>query len=250
MVSIIRTIIIDDEIEPIDHLARLLQTYDWIQIEKKITDTEEAFNSILDSKPSLLFLDIQMPGMTGFELVYKLWKYNIKPDIIFVTAFNQYAIQAIRMAALDYLIKPVIPEELEQALLKLKEKRTEATYDEKIRNLIKETVNSQRLKISTTGGFTMVNPKDIIHIQADWNYAEIFYNKEKSDLVTINIGSLEKILPTGSFFRISRSEIINTTYLTKVSRKKRLAFLNKDGIEYTFKIPLLRIRALERFLEK
>jgi two-component system, LytTR family, response regulator len=250
MGTIIRAIIVDDEIEPIDHLARLLQNYEWISLERKITDPLEAFNVILDVKPSLLFLDIQMPVMTGFELVHKLWKYQIKPDIIFVTAFNQYAIQAIRMAALDYLIKPVIPEELEQAVLKLKDKRIEASYDEKIRNLIQETVNSQRIKISTTGGFTLVNPKDIIHIQADWNYAEFYYSKDKSELVTLNIGAIEKVLPNGSFFRINRSEIINTSYLTKVSRKKRLAYLNKEGIEYTFKIPLLRIRALEKFLEK
>jgi two-component system LytT family response regulator len=250
MGSNFRTIIVDDEIQSIDHLATLLLKYEWIQVEKNIIDINEAVNFILDIKPQLLFLDIQMPGMTGFELVNKLWKYQFKPDIIFVTAFNQYAIQAIRLAALDYLIKPVIPEELEQALLKLREKRSETSYDEKIGKLIQETVNSHRIKISTTGGFTLVNPKDIIHIQADWNYAELFYSKEKSDLVTINIGSLEKILPTANFFRISRSEIINTTYLTKVSRKKRLAFLNKDGMEYTFKIPLLRIRTLERFLEK
>ena len=183
----VRAIIVDDEAEQIEHLATLLQKFPWINMEEKITNPIEAVGTILKGKPELLFLDIQMPDITGFEQVNELWKYGYKPYIIFVTAFNQYEIQAIRMAALDYLIKPVIPEELEQAMLKLREKRSEVTYDEKIQKLIEDTVTTRKIKISTTGGFTLVNPKEIVHIQADWNYAELFYNKEKSDLVTINI---------------------------------------------------------------
>jgi len=250
MEQIIHTIIVDDKKQPINHLETLLDGYKWISLIDKINDPEIAVNIILEKRPELIFLDIQMPRMTGFELVNELWKNNFKPDIIFVTAYDHFAIQAIRCAALDYLIKPVIPEELQQALFKFNEKKRGENYDERIQDLLKQTVNGNRIKLSTTGGFTMVKTEDIIHVQADWNYAEIFYDKENSDLVTVNIGSFEKMLPERSFFRISRSVIINTSYLTKVSRKKRTAILNKDGVEYSFQVPLLRIRALESFLEQ
>jgi two-component system LytT family response regulator len=87
------------------------------------------------------------------------------------------------------------------------------------------------------------------NIRADWNYSELFFGGGKSELATMNIGSLEESLPKNDFFRISRSLIINVNYLTKVNRKKRLAVLVKDGQEYSFPIPLLNIRKLERFLE-
>ena len=91
----------------------------------------------------------------------------------------------------------------------------------------------------------MINPRDIIFIQADWNYSEIFLEKDKHELVTINLGNIEKLLPPGDFARINRSVIINLRYLKKVQRGKRLCTLIKDTDTFVFKIPLLRIRQLE-----
>jgi two-component system LytT family response regulator len=95
----------------------------------------------------------------------------------------------------------------------------------------------------------LLSPEEILYIQADWNYSEVFLSDKKSELVTINIGKLEEMLPGNIFYRISRSVIINIKYLVRVNRKKRLALLEKEGKEYTFNIPLLNIRKIENFIE-
>jgi two-component system, LytTR family, response regulator len=245
----IRTIIVDDETNAIENLENLLSSYPDISIERKINDPADAIPMILELKPGLLFLDIQMPGKSGFEIIRDLSEMENQPAIIFVTAFDRYAIEAIRYAAFDYLVKPVNPEELKQAISRLETSIFRENLENRIKKLLDKTTQRQKIKLSTAGGFTIINPDDIIYILADWNYAEIFFDQEKSEMVTTNLGTLEQTLPASIFFRINRSVIINTSYLKKVSRKKRAAFLFKDGKEYSFKIPLLNIRKLERFLE-
>jgi len=247
---IFSTILIDDEIQAISNLERLLIFYPQIKIVDKFTDPVESVPIIIESNPDLVFIDIQMPGKDGFEIVNELTRAGCKPAIIFVTAFDNYAIEAIRYAAFDYLVKPVNPEELKHSIKRLQLENRERNRDEQIKKLLDRTLNKPKIKFSTTGGFTLVNPEEIIYIKADWNYAEIFFRSDKSEMVSINLGALQEILPKNNFFRISRSVIINVSFLIKVSRKKRLAFLIKDEVEYTFKIPLMNIRKLERFLER
>ncbi|MCX6246159.1 MAG: LytTR family DNA-binding domain-containing protein [Bacteroidetes bacterium] len=247
--SIITAILIDDEIQAIANLDGLLNEYPRIKVLDKITDPAASLMKIVELDPDLIFIDIQMPEKNGFEIVSELTGKGCTPAIIFVTGFDNYAINAIRAAAFDYLVKPVNPEELKQALDRLTGEKREKNRDDQVKLLLDRTINKSKIKLSTTGGFTLLDPDEIIYINADWNYAEIFTDVGKSELVTTNLGTLQEILPQNNFYRISRSVIINTSYLKKVSRKKRMAYLIKDGKEYTFKIPLLNIRKLEAFLE-
>jgi len=249
MVQIIKTIIVDDEPIAIANLVPLLDAHPEIKIIETITDANLAVNIILENNPDLLFLDIQMPEKTGFEIARELLQSGSTPAIIFATAFDNFAIEAIRHAAFDFLVKPIEPNELKQALLRFTDHPPKFSTEEQIRKLVERTITRPKIKISNVGGFTLINPPDIIYIKADWNYSELFFSLGKSELTTLNIGSIEEILPKKEFFRITRSIIINISYLTKVSRKKREATLVKDGREYKFPIPLLNIRKLERFLE-
>jgi len=249
MDNILRTVIIDDEEKAIINLESLLKNHSIIKVVARETNANKAIEVIENYKPGLVFLDIHMPGKSGFEVIDELCREGCKPEIIFVTAFDKYAIEAIRHAAFDYLLKPVKKHELASAIDRLFEKQLQQDRDQQIKRLLERAVNKGKLKFSTTGGFTLINPAEILYIQADWNYSEIYYEAEKLELITMNIGALEKLLPPQDFFRISRSVIINVAYLKKVTRTKRLAFLKKDEKEYSFKIPLLKIRALEKFLE-
>jgi two-component system LytT family response regulator len=96
----------------------------------------------------------------------------------------------------------------------------------------------------------MLAPEEILFIQADWNYSELFISETLSELVTINLGKLEEMLPKGVFFRINRSIIINMNYLIRVNRKKRSLILMKDGKEFSFKVPLLNIRKIENYIDE
>jgi len=247
--KVFKTILIDDEIQAMEELEKLLADHPFIQIVEKVGDPEQALAKITLHKPDLLFLDIRMPGKTGFEIASEILQGGLRPDIIFVTAYDQFAIRAIRHAAFDFLLKPVSREELEIALARFREKTEQTEKEKRYHALVEDTVNRPRVKLSTTGGFTLVRPEDIVYIEADWNYAEIHFEKEKSEMVTMNIGKVVEMLPKNDFFRISRSIVINLAYLTRVSRKKREALLIRDRVEYRFKIPLLNIRKLEQFLE-
>ncbi len=158
----IKAIIVDDEPGAIANLSLLLPAYPRIEVAATVTNALLAVDLIHEHQPDVVFLDIQMPEKTGFEIAKELLEAGNSP--------------------------------------------------------------------------------------ADWNYSELFFGVGKSELATMNIGSLEESLPKNDFFRISRSLIINVNYLTKVNRKKRLAQLIKDGQEYNFPIPLLNIHKLERFL--
>jgi two-component system LytT family response regulator len=244
----LRAIIIDDEESSINNLETLLKHFLQVQIIDKSTDPEKALGKILLQKPDLLFIDIQMPDKTGFEIVSEVYRSGLRPDVIFVTAYDKFAITAIRYAAFDYLLKPVNKEELKDALERLLAKTSESDKEEQIKMLIEKT-SRHKIKFSNAGGFILIKPEDIIYIEADWNYSEIYFSKDKKEVVTMNLGSVVELLPKEDFYRINRSVIINVNYLTRVIRKKLTAVLIKDGQEYIFKIPILKIRSLERFLE-
>lgn len=248
IIHFINSIIIDDEPGSIANLAALLKNHPEVKILRTVEDPSTAVDTILDVRPDLLFLDIQMPGMSGFEVARALADVGFLPPVIFVTAFDHFAIEAIRHSAFDFLVKPVSPEELAAALSRFREQRQETPIREKYRRLIERSLAPRRLKISTAGGFTLIDPDEIVYIQADWNYSEIFFGKGKSEVCTLNIGAVLELLPEGSFFRINRSLIIHTKYLKKVSRKKREALLTKGEEEFILPIPLLNIRKLEAFL--
>jgi len=245
-----KVLIIDDDPDAIENLKKLLIKYAEIRVAASITDPNFALESVKLHKPDLIFLDIQMPGKDGFEVLGEMLNENLQTEIIFVTAHDKFAIDAIRFSALDYLLKPVSPFDLQNALMRFMGKAKNQDSVTSIKALLEKTVlHANKLKFDTHTGFFMLSPEDIVYIQADWNYSEVFLSDIKSELVTMNIGKLEEMLPKHLFYRISRSVIINVSYLVRVNRKKRTAILQKDGKEYTFKIPLLNIRKIENFIE-
>ena len=106
----------------------------------------------------------------------------------------------------------------------------------------------KRIRLNTSGGFVLINYSDIIYIEADWNYSRVYVSREKCETVTMNLGAMEKLLPSNQFARISRSFIVNLQYLKQVKRLSRQCILIKDGNEFKFKIPVNRIRSLENLI--
>jgi two-component system LytT family response regulator len=242
--QIVNCIIADDEEASVREMQRLLRNHRQFNLLASCSNANKAIEIILQQKPDLVFLDIQMPGKTGFEIVEALQSTNVKPFIIFITAFDRFAIQAIKASAFDYLLKPIDPAELalslERFLAHFDKREKEISYTTLLQQAIKK-----KIRFNTTGGFILVDPQDIVYIQADWNYSEIHYSREKYELVAMNLGRVEEILPQGMFARINRSVIINLSFLEKVQRSKRLCYLRKEDVVYEFRIPLLKIRNLE-----
>ena len=243
------TFLVDDEPEVMADLRDKLKDFREVQVLGYCSKPQDATGEILRLQPDVVFLDIQMPAMNGFEVMESLDQSGFHPLVVFVTAFEKYAIEALHHTAFDYLLKPVDKSELARVIHKLHNTAANVDNQKMFKELIDKVNPKDRIKLATTGGFILLPAADILYIEADWNYADIYINDTTKHLVTINIGALEKMLPPAGFCRISRSIIINVNYLTRVNRIKRMAFLMKDGKEYTFKIPLLNIRKLEAKLE-
>ncbi len=201
--------------------------------------------------PDVIFLDIQMPKRSGFKVVSDLQQAGIFPDIIFVTGYDKFAIEAIRCSIFDFLVKPVEPDELRKTLNRLMVKKLGTNNKEIFQELVERTVyHANKLKFNTLNGFFFIPPEDILYIQAEGSYSTLYCNVKDPKMITMNIGKIEEILPGHLFLRINRSIIVNISYLSRIDRKKRIVILEKEKKEYFFKIPLLHIREIENRWEK
>lgn len=242
----LKAIIVDDEKNARFSLNYLINTYcdQKVKIVFMAESVKEALMAINDYKPDIVFLDIQMKGETGFDFLNQL--ENIDFAIIFTTAFNQYAIHAIKFSALDYLLKPIDITELQNAIDKvlLKTTQTKLQYQNYVKNNSMGDSDSMKLAISTTNGLEFITVKNIIYCKADKGYT-FFYLKNKDKLISSkNLKHFEEILIEHNFFRIHKSSLINLKEINKynkgeggsvtmsngdeldVSKRKKAAFLS------------------------
>lgn len=203
----IRTILIDDEPLATKELSVMLQKFPDIEIVDTASNSKEAIEKIQSLHPELIFLDINLPGKSGFELLEEL---DDAPYVIFVTAYDQFAIKAFEVNALDYILKPVNNDRLSEAI-------------EKIKNQIqnKKTLEKQKLsidkKIFIKDGEQchFVPLSGITHIESVGNYSKIFYSTKKP-LLHKSLNYLEEKLPGDYFFRANRQIIINVNYISNI----------------------------------
>ena len=246
--KIYKAILVDDETDAIDLLAELLKEYPEIEVVDTVNDTRKAYRAILENEPDLVFLDIRMPRETGLELSEKLKNLPFPPAVIFITAYDQFAISAIKQAALDYVLKPVDRKKLREAVARFKQTKRQAETDDRLEQLFSRFLHSPKIKFNTRTGFTMLNPAEIIYFQAEGNYSEIHTAKGEKEVVTTNLGNIEKALPGEIFYRISRTHIVNTNLILRVDRKNRSCELGVNGDIINLNIPKNKIRELEKRL--
>lgn len=235
----IKTILIDDNKDHLELLAKLLRKYPEIEIDSLINDPVVALENILETQPNVLFLDIQMPVKSGFDLMDEISVTNLYPDIIFVTSHNEYAIKAFEYAAFDYLVKPIDPERLDHAVQRILVKPAN-TVQENIKKL-QETYD--KLIFKSSDGYVLVRPEDIILVEADGNYSVISLENQNRITLSTSIGELEEMFDN-NFFRSHRSAILNLRKLYRVNSRKRECILQSNGRDYTCKISKERIPEL------
>lgn len=225
-------IIVDDEQDSITTLADLLSEYPDIRLAAAFTDPVEATAAIAASKPDILFLDIEMPVMDGFAVVTEIRRQEIFPVIIFVTAFNQYAIEAIRHAAFDFLVKPVSPVELRNCIDRCVSRKPQPDIRRQMDDLL-HSLRRPKLCFNTRTGSIFIDPDRIVYLEADGNYTDFILENQTCQTITQNISAIEPLLSRDDFQRISRSAIINRKYLTEINRKEKKCILVAGGKVYT-----------------
>ena len=229
---IMTAVIVDDESKNRASLKKLCEKYvPDLKIEG-LADSVATAKKIIDrTDPDLVFLDIRMPVEDGFEL---LKKYDDIPfDVIFTTAFDQYAIKAFKFSAIDYLLKPISIQELQEAVEKVRKKKgkTQEKSRTNISTLKENLVNGNfdKIALPTTEGFSFVKRDDIIRCEASGNYT-IFYLQNKTKyIITKTLKYYEEMLSEYSFFRVHKSHLINLTYVSKFLRGKQGYVQMNDG---------------------
>jgi len=228
---IIKSVIIEDEPGGVVTLRGLLKEYC-----PNVTVLGDAPNPIKGAelirsvKPDLVFLDIEMPYGNGFDLLDALSPVFF--EVIFVTAFNQYAVKAFKYSALDYVLKPVSIIELKGAVNRVAKRLVEKDINSKVENLLKFVkLDGQTPKIGlpTSDGYRLEFLKDIIYLQAKGSYTEVFIKGKKSELVARSLGDFEEMLPTQKFSRIHHSTIVNSDHVKRFQDEKGLFLEMTDG---------------------
>ncbi len=219
MIKKLRLLFVDDESSARDLLRALLSDVSLAEIVGEAGTVDQAFDEVIRKKPDVLLLDIQLHGESGFDLVEKLNQHNISVSIVFVSAYENYAIRAIRSSACDYLLKPVKKEELVGSLEKISNEPVTGEIGERFSQVISQLTYRKKIKFRYRNGFIMIHPDEILFCRADSNYAILELDRGKSVIVSMNLGSVEKMLPSFCFARISRSLIINLHHLKELDRK-------------------------------
>jgi len=222
--------IVDDEQDPIDFLSGMIREHTPdLKIVATAQTSGDAIRKYFKTMPDLVFMDIEVDELNGFDIVNEIFTEKRKPHLIFVTGYNRYAIEAFKTNALGYLLKPVNADDLIRAVWRFVGlKELEGQHDQ-LWNFIRDYTG--KIRFNTTTGFILVHPSEILYCEADRNYTRIFTSPEKPVLVSVNLAVVEEMIQSGSFLRISRSILINSKYLSMVHRRNKTCTLTCQGKE-------------------
>ena len=213
----IKAIIVDDEPNCCKTLSLLLDRYcPDVQLTGVFNNGSEGLQAIHSLSPDLVFLDVQMPKMNGFEMLQKLPSVNF--HLIFTTSFDQYALKAFRFSAIDYLLKPVDREELQKAVQKVLQ-RSEIPVTEQLQVLLQKinhpASSIHKVALPTMEGLQMIPLQSIISCEADDNYTTLILKDNKKIVVSCTLKLIEEMLEDHSFIRVHRSFLVNIDEVEK-----------------------------------
>lgn len=230
--KIIRAIIVDDEsFNRMQLRIKLSKLYPGISIVAECADGKQALESIELYKPDLVFLDVMMPVMDGITML------ELIPDpcfeVIFISVSEKFAIQAIRMSALDYLVKPFKTEELVAAIERFFEKRNPGTQ-EKLKNLLYNVHakdDDRKLALHTAEGIRFISINEIVHCKAQGSYTSIHLSNGKTELASKALHDFEEILPETQFIRIHKSHLVNRKFIESINKKGFVVLKGNEMLE-------------------
>jgi two-component system LytT family response regulator len=245
----LKAILVDDELSSLQNLQLKIQEYcPSTKVVAQTQNPEEAIRLIHQYKPDVIFLDIEMPRMSGFKMLEQIPEIDF--EVIFITAYNHYAINAIRISAFDYLVKPVAIEDLQQTVERLENftiKKTRERAEILKKNLANPKSQEDHIAIPTNDGLEFIQIKQIIRIESSSNYSKLMLHNGQNLLVTRQLKDFEEILQDYRFYRVHHSHLVNLNFIAKyvrgdggqitmrngdiidVSRRKKEVFLKLIG---------------------
>lgn len=217
----IKCVLVDDETNSLEMMEWLLKTYcPEVKVEAMCNSAELGIEAIHKYKPDVVFLDIEMPHMNGFDMLEQFDRLFF--DVVFCTAYDQFAIKAFKYSALNYLLKPVDPDDLKESIRRIEEKRAVPTREQidlllqNVKSVNKTTVS--RIALTTNDGMIFVSTQDIIYCEAESNYTAIMLAGGKKIMVSKVLKDIDEALAGPDFFRVHNSFLININHIKKFVR--------------------------------
>jgi two-component system LytT family response regulator len=215
-----KAILIDDEKNSLEMLEWIIKKHcPEIEIIAMCESPLDALEKIKSLNPELIFLDIEMPQLNGFGLLEKLGRHH--SEVIFTTAYDQFAIKAFKVCALDYLLKPIDPEDLKSAVAKAKNKKNNVTslqLEELLSYVKQDKPKAKRIALTTTDHLIFIDTDKIIYCESDSNYTIVFLSTGEKVIVSKTLKDVEEILEGSDFYRVHASYLINMKHITKFTR--------------------------------
>jgi two-component system LytT family response regulator len=226
-----RTLVIDDEEKARKTIIGFLSMYcKDVEVVAQAENVQSGINAINQHQPELVFLDINMPDGTGFDLLKLLGNFTFK--LIFVTAYEEFAVKAFKFSAIDYILKPINPNELieavEKAKLLIDKENFELRYKAFLLNYENKLKPDKKLVLKTSESIFMVEVKDIVRCEADGGYTIFFLNDTRKIMVSKNLKEYEDMLTEFSFFRPHHSHLVNLNYMQSFEKRDGGYILMKD----------------------
>ncbi len=218
----LKTIIIDDEKLAIESLTWEIKNFcNNIDVIATFSNPIEAIEGINKLNPDLVFLDIEMPELDGFQLLQRLTNRDF--DLIITTAYNQYAIQAFRANAVDYLLKPIDPDELIEAVGKVKKRKGTSDVNYNLNTILEKIIlekkSPRKIPLTLSDKIMLVEPDEIIYCKSDGSYTQVFLEGDRKELVSKSIKQIENLCTGSQFLRVHKSYIVNTDKITGYTRQ-------------------------------
>ncbi|TAE48116.1 MAG: DNA-binding response regulator [Bacteroidetes bacterium] len=242
----LKALMIDDEPDALEALhLTLMDVCPQVAVAGKFTDARRGLEAIRSSEPDLVFLDIEMPRMNGFQLLEELGE--VRFSLIFTTAYSHFAVKAFKFSAVDYLLKPVSPEELQAAVGKaIQKKQTEKTQLELLRRQLyaPDQKRFDKIALPYAHGYTFVELAHVLYCESDSSYTRFYLASGEVYLITKTLGNVEEMLEGGDFFRLHKQFLVNMRQISRYVRGDGGYVLMPNGVS----IPVSRSRK-EEFVE-
>lgn len=244
----INVVIVDDE--GINTLSNLIEKFiDEIRIIGSAETVKEGIDCINEKQPDLVFLDIKLPDGTGLDILEKCSYHDF--EVVFTTAYEEFALQAIERSALHYLLKPISISKLREAIERYKGQNRKSQLKQQIETLRGDLEHSpKKIILNSADELVIVNLDDIVYVKSNGNYAEFHLNNKQMIMVSKTISHYESILPDQSFFRVHKQYILNLKHIVSFQKGRGgIAILsNGDSIEVSTRRKLEFIEHLEQFI--
>lgn len=242
----IKALIVEDEQKNVSVLKKLLNTLcPDIEVCGTAEDAQSGQKLIEELKPELVFLDIEMPYGSGFDMLERL--RTISFEVIFVTAYNQYALKAFKYNSVDYLLKPIDEQDLVNAVKRAEDRIRNKVSNDNLQQFLKRfrATSLQKVGLPTHEGYVFIDPSEIVRCEADGAYTNIHYGQNNKLMVSKNLKEMEPLLDENIFCRVHHSHIVNLNFVKKYYRGKGGEVEMEDG-----SIIQVSARKKSDFLEK